>query len=82
MPFYFINFDDAPVEDIEYNANNTDVMEKLNRKSSTISAIKYDIKRYVFSRTTITSSRDNGTTFFEQAFKLVLKKQDLVTTRS
>jgi len=76
---YFINFDDAPVEDIDYNATNTDVIEKLNSTPSTIEAYKYELKGTSSFEQTITSSRDNGTTFFEQVLNLSLKKQDLAT---
>ncbi len=76
---YFINFDDAPVEDIDYNATNTDVIEKLNSTPSTINAYKYELKGTSSFEQTITSSRDNGTTFFEQALNLPLKKQELAT---
>ncbi len=75
---YFINFDDAPVGDVEY-VTGTDVIEKLNSTPSTIDAYKYELKGTSSFEQTITSSRDNGTTFFEQVLNLSLKKQDLAT---
>lgn len=76
---YFINFDDAPVGDITYDATNTDVIETLNSTPSTIDAYKYELKGNSSFEQTITSSRENGTTFFEQVLNLTLKKQDLAT---
>jgi hypothetical protein len=76
---YFINFDDAPVGDITYDVTNTDVIETLNSTPSTIDAYKYELKGNSSFEQTITSSRENGTTFFEQVLNLTLKKQDLAT---
>jgi len=76
---YFINFDDAPVGDIVYDVTNTDVIETLNSTPSTITAYKYELKGNSSFEQTITSSRENGTTFFEQVLNLTLKKQDLAT---
>jgi len=67
---YFINFDDAPVGDIVYDVTNTDVIETLNSTPSTIDAYKYELKGNSSFEQTITSSRENGTTFFEQVLNL------------
>jgi len=73
---YFINFDDAPLSGIVYDTTNTDVIEVLG---TGINCYKYELKGTSSFEQTITSSRDNGTTFFEQVLNLSLKKQDLAT---
>lgn len=73
---YFINFEDAPVSGIVYDVTNTDVIEVIG---SGITAYKYELKGTSSFEQTITSSRDTGTTFFEQVLNLSLKKQDLAT---
>ena len=73
---YFINFEDAPVSGIVYDVTNTDVIEVIG---SSITAYKYELKGTSSFEQTITSSRDTGTTFFEQVLNLSLKKQDLAT---
>ena len=43
---------------------------------------KFELKGANVFDTTITSSRENGTTFFEQVLTIQLKKQDPVTTKT
>lgn len=76
---YFMNYADAPNADYAYNATNTDVIDTLNGTPSTISAYKYELKGNSSFEQNITSSRENGTTFFEQVLNLTLKKQDIAT---
>jgi len=73
---YFINYEDAPLSGIVYDTTNTDVIEVLG---TGINCYKYELKGTSSFEQTITSSRDNGTTFFEQVLNLSLKKQDLAT---
>ncbi len=73
---YFINYEDAPLSGIVYDTTNTDVIETLG---TSIDCYKYELKGTSSFEQTITSSRDNGTTFFEQVLNLSLKKQDLAT---
>lgn len=73
---YFINYEDAPLSGIVYDTTNTDVIEVLG---TGIDCYKYELKGTSSFEQTITSSRDNGTTFFEQVLNLSLKKQDLAT---
>ncbi len=73
---YFINYEDAPLSGIVYDTTNTDVIETLG---TGIDCYKYELKGTSSFEQTITSSRDNGTTFFEQVLNLSLKKQDLAT---
>lgn len=66
---YFINY--GEVAGITYNGTNTDVIDII---ASEPTAYKYDLKGTNSLDQTITSSRENGTTFFEQNLKLQLKK--------
>jgi hypothetical protein len=66
---YFVNYGD--ITDIDYNVTNTDVIDEV---SGTPTAYKYELKGTNSFDQTITSSRENGTTFFEQNLKLMLKK--------
>lgn len=59
-----------------YNATNTDVIDTV---TGTPSAYKYELKGTNSFDQTITSSRENGTTFFDQSVKLQLKSLDIVT---
>src|SRR6056300_2097929 len=64
---YFIDYGDI---DIAYDATDTDVIDDLGA----VTAYKYALKGNSSFEQTITSSRENGTTFFEQTLNLTLKK--------
>ena len=66
---YFVNFGD--MTGVTYNGTNTDVIDEV---SGTPTAYKYDLRGTNSLDQTITSSRENGTTFFDQSLKLTLKK--------
>ena len=66
---YFVNFGDAT--GYTYNGTNTDVIDDV---AGTPTAYKYELKGTNSLEQTITSSRENGTTFFDQSLKLQLKK--------
>lgn len=66
---YFVNYGDAT--GYTYNGTNTDVIDTV---TGTPSAYKYELKGTNSLEQTITSSRENGTTFFDQSLKLQLKK--------
>jgi hypothetical protein len=66
---YFCNFGD--ITGIDYNAVNTDVIDEVIGSPN---AYKYELRGTNSFDQTITSSRENGTTFFEQNLKLMLKK--------
>lgn len=66
---YFVNFGDAT--GYTYDATNTDVITDV---AGTPTAYKYELKGSSSYTETITSSRENGTTFFEQKLSLTLKK--------
>lgn len=70
---YFVNWGDATT--YTYDITNTDVIDSVG---GTPVAFKYDLKGTSSFEQTITSSRDNGTTFFEQTLNLTLKKLSIV----
>lgn len=67
---YFVNF--GKITGVTYNVTNTDVIDTVTGTSLT--AYKYELKGTNSLDQTITSSRENGTTFFQQSLKLNLKK--------
>jgi hypothetical protein len=66
---YFVNWADAT--GVTYDATDTDAITAV---AGTPTAYKYDLKGNSSFEQTITSSRENGTTFFEQTLNLTLKK--------
>ena len=73
---YFANFDDLDTDNISYDATNTDTIDAWV-PSAILSLFKYELKSNENSFTTaVQTSRDNGTTFFEQTLAISLKKQD------
>ena len=64
---YFIDYGDIT---IAYDVTDTDVIDDLG----TVTAYKYEIKGNSSFEQAITSSRENGTTFFDQTLNLTLKK--------
>jgi hypothetical protein len=73
---YFINDADLSITDLTFDSTNTDAIEAVTGSPT---AYKYDLKGNSSFEQTIVSSRDNGTTYFEQALNLTLKKQDVTT---
>lgn len=67
---YFVNY--GHITGVTYNGTNTDVIDGVTGTS--LNAYKYELKGTNSLDQTITSSRENGTTFFEQNLKLQLKK--------
>ena len=83
---YFINFgsynpDPSPSGDVTYsiNAGEEDLITAINGVSS---VYKYELKGANSFETTINSSRENGTTFFEQTLTVQFKRQDAVTHKN
>ena len=68
---YFVNWGDAT--GYTYNGTNTDVIDTV---TGTPNAYKYELKGTNSFDQTITSSRENGTTFFDQSVKLQLKNMN------
>ena len=73
---YFANFDDLTTDNVTYDATNTATIDAWV-PAAQLSLFKYELKSNENSFTTaIQTSRDNGTTFFEQTLQISLKKQD------
>jgi hypothetical protein len=66
---YFVNWGDAT--GVTYDATETDAISAV---AGTPTAYKYDLRGNSSFEQTINSSRENGTTFFEQTLRLTLKK--------
>ena len=81
---YFINYDDvnSDVTYVTYNATDGDVIDSWEPLAA-LTMYKYELKSTANSFTTsINSSRDNGTTFFEQTLVANLKRQDFATHKN
>jgi hypothetical protein len=82
---YIINYgtynpDDSTLGgDVVYNVTNTDLIDFIN---SVPTVYKYELKGANSFEQAIQSSRDNGTTFFEQTLTVQLKKQDATTHKT
>ena len=64
---YFLDYGDIT---IAYDTTDTDVIDDLG----TVTAYKYELKGNSSFEQAITSSRENGTTFFDQTLNITLKK--------
>jgi hypothetical protein len=84
LNIYFINYGDLPVPTASnptYDAVNTDVIQTWVPDAQ-LSLYKYELKGANGFEQTIQTSRDNGTTFFEQVLTVQLKKQDAITHKN
>ena len=59
----------------------TDASDRITTIAGTLSLYKYELKGANSFEQTITSSRENGTTFAEQTLTFTLKGLDAVTTK-
>lgn len=75
---YFVQYEDIDVADITYDSVNTDAIDTIVSTGS-VTAYKYDLKGVSTFEQTITASRENGTTFFEQVLNLTFTKLDKAT---
>jgi hypothetical protein len=66
---YFVNYGEMGA--ITYDSTNTDVIDAV---AGTPDAYKYELKGASTFTQNINSSRENGTTFFEQVLELTFKK--------
>ena len=71
---YFANYGDLGA--ITYDVTDTDAIDSFG---GTPTAYEYDVKGNSSFEQTITSSRENGTTFFEQTLNLTFTKLDKAT---
>jgi len=84
MNIYFINYGDLETQDIDYGTPdtvNSDVIVSWP-PALPINLYKYELKGANGFDTAIQTSRDNGTTFFEQTLTVQLKKQDIATHKN
>ncbi len=65
---YFIDFGDMT---LTFDSTDTDVIESVG---SSIASFKYEVKGNSSLEQTVNSSRENGTTFYEQTLNLTLHK--------
>ena len=78
---YILNYGDYdPITDVTYSLTpgQEDMITTINLPAAT-PIYRYELKGTNSFETTITSSRENGTTFFEQVLSVMLKKQDAQT---
>lgn len=73
---YFVNYGDAT--GYTYDATNTDVIDAV---AGTPVAYKYDLKGASTFTQNVNSSRENGTTFYEQVLELTFKKLSIVDNK-
>ena len=78
---YIVNYDDLDYENVAFDATNTDEVETWT-PATQLSMYKYELKGANGFETTIESSRDNGTTVFNGALSIQLKKQDVATHKT
>jgi hypothetical protein len=82
---YVLNYGHYDETDITYDTavGYEDVITAISLNpiapATTTSIYKFELKGTNSFETTITSSRENGTTFFEQVLSVQLKKQDAIT---
>lgn len=69
---YIINYGDYAATDLTYDVTNTDMINDINSVSN---VYKFELKGANSFEQTITSSRDNGTTYVEQTLTCNLKQQ-------
>ena len=84
LNIYFINYGDLPMPTASnptYDAINTDVIQTWIPDAQ-LSLYKFELKGANGFEQTIQTSRDNGTTFFEQVLTIQLKKQDAITHKN
>lgn len=83
LNIYFINYGDLNVDTVHYSvtAGEEDVIDAWE-PASQLSLYKYELKGANGFEQTIQTSRDNGTTFFEQVLTVQLKKQDIATHKT
>ena len=78
---YFASYDDLDYQNVAFDATNTDEVETWT-PATALNLYKYELKGANGFETTINSSRENGTTFFEGKLNIQLKKQDVATHKA
>jgi len=75
---YIANFNPTMQSDLTYDVTSTDMITDVNNISN---LYKFSLKGNNSFVQKGVSSRENGTTFFEQTLTIDLKKQDVATTK-
>jgi len=76
---YFVNWGDIGYNTIVYGSGDqTDAIDEITGNPNTY---RYELKGTSSFTQTITSSRENGTTFFQQELALTLKKLSIVDNK-
>lgn len=81
LNIYFVNYGDMTTEDVTYGTGANDEVITAITPASPISLYKYELKGANGFEQTIQTSRDNGTTFYEQVLTVQLKTQNAATTK-
>jgi hypothetical protein len=79
---YFINYDELNPDDVTYVSGTDEIDDWTPINTGALSLYKYELKGANSFETTINSSRDNGTTFFQQTLTIQLKRQDPETHKN
>ena len=69
---YFVNFGSDLT--ITYDLTDTDVIDQMVASADTVTAYKYELKGANSLEQNVQTSRDNGTTYWEQVLNLTLTK--------
>lgn len=79
---YFINYDDLNPDDVDYVSGTDEIDDWTPIAAGPLQLYKYELKGANSFETTINSSRENGTTFFQQTLTIQLKRQDVTTHKN
>ena len=81
---YLVNYGDLDFPSLNQygTSDNTDQIVAVQSDGLSFSIYKFELKGANSFEQTINSSRENGTTFFEQALTVQLKRQDVKSTKN
>jgi hypothetical protein len=82
LNIYFINYGDLTIDGITYGTTGNSDAINTWVPDAPLTLYKYELKGANGFEQTIQTSRDNGTTFFEQVLTVQLKKQDIATHKN
>tara|TARA_S200002703_G_scaffold157612_2_gene165922 strand:+ start:1716 stop:2291 length:576 start_codon:yes stop_codon:yes gene_type:complete len=75
---FFINFEDLDIENVTYATGGDDI----TLITGVTDLYKYELKGANSFEQNIMSSRENGTTYFEQVLTIQMKRQDVATHKN
>ena len=81
LNIYFVNYGDLNTADVVYGAGEFTEQIILINNAAITPLYKYELKGVNGFEQTIQTSRDNGTTFYEQVLTIQLKTQNAKTTK-